>query len=441
MKTNRQKVASCAVLLALLLVPLLMVSGYTFTTAIPGEQLPPTLVWNVTWGTVATESEAHIAVDPAGYIYLHGWTHEPVPNPDVFLLKYDQNGTFLWNVTWGGAGTERPGDIDLDSEGNVYVTGATDSVAGEFDVYIMKFFPNKTLDWEESWGGPSAGDWGHDIVVNDSDSLYLTGYTRTYGAGGIRDVYVMKYALNGTHLWNDTWGVVDDVDLGRGIALGDDGNIYVTGYSVFPATGYDAFVSKYYPWGARDWTEYWSTAGNEYGRAIAVGPSTSIYMAAQKDAGDEGVVAKYDASGTMLWDEINGGAGWDSNYDITTDAAGNAYVISYSTTYHVGNGDACFFMYEPDGTLGWRKTWGGTAEEYGTSIAVNGTEDLYISGKTESYDVGGGDVFLARYKLNYETGRSPPPFIPGFVFLPVLGALLAAVACYLVWKKKVNRMG
>ena len=83
--------------------------------------------WNVTWGGAGNDFGRAVAVDPSGNVYVTGSTYSIGGDREIALVKYDSSGKNLRNVTWGGAGDDYGESIVVDSGGNVFVAGHTNS--------------------------------------------------------------------------------------------------------------------------------------------------------------------------------------------------------------------------------------------------------------------------------------------------------------------------
>jgi hypothetical protein len=307
--------------------------------------------------------------------------------------------------------------------------------------------PAPKLDWARSAGGPDI-DAGSGIATDRRGNSYLTGFfsgTATFGAGeanqteltsaGFDDVFVAKYAPDGTLLWVRSAGGTG-LDGGRGIATDRRGNSYVTGRLEGAATfgageanqteltsaGFtDLFVAKYAPDGALLWARSASGTGSEEGSGIATDRRGNSYLtgffaglfgdratfgageANQTEltsAGDLDVfVAKYAPDGALLWARSAGGTDGDQAFGTATDRRGNSYVTgSFAGMATFGAGEAnqtelisaggfndvFVAKYGPDGDLLWARSAGGTNSEEGTGIATDHRGNSYVTASSKA---------------------------------------------------------
>jgi tetratricopeptide (TPR) repeat protein len=310
-----------------------------------------TLQWNKTWGGPNDDYGHGIALDGSGNAFITGSTESYEDgNDDAFLLKYDASGNLLWNKTWGGSNYDYGHGIALDGSGNAFITGSTHSYgAGYYDAFLLKYDTSGNLLWYKTWGG-SNDDIGKGIALDGSGNAFITGSTRSYGAGD-NDAFLLKYDTSGNLLWNKTWGgSFYDEDIGYGIALDGSGNAFITGYTrSYGAGDNDAFLLKYDTSGNLLWYKTWGGSGSDYGEGISLDASGNAFITGDTrsyGAGNYDVFfLKYDSSGNLLWYKTWGGSDNDRGYGIAVDSSGNAFITGYTDSYGEGYSDAFLLKY------------------------------------------------------------------------------------------------
>jgi len=206
---------------------------------------------------------------------------------DVFVSKLDRELTRLLASTYlGGTTDDSAHSMTLDSRGNIYVTGQTESsnfptTPGAYDtsfhngdVFVSKFSRNLTSLLASTYLGGADDDVGNSLAIGSDGKIYVAGYTgssdfpTTSGSyntskGVFFDAFVSKLSGDLTSLIASTYLGGYYRDIARSIAIDSGGNIYVAGEtrsSNFPTTpgsydttyngdvsisyAYDAFVSK-----------------------------------------------------------------------------------------------------------------------------------------------------------------------------------------------------
>ena len=213
----------------------------------------PTLTWNTFLGGNQDDNGYGIAVDGSGNVYVCGISSATWGSPirpytsawDGFVAKLDSGGNLVWNTFLGGSGDDGPNGnngIALDDNGNIYVTGLSTGTwespirfYTDRDAYVAKLDNNGNLIWNTFLGG-SAGDEGFGIAVGNTGNVHVTGVstaswgspTRPYTSAW--DGFVAKLDSNGNLTWNTFLGGSGD-DLSKGIAVDVAGNFYITGGS------------------------------------------------------------------------------------------------------------------------------------------------------------------------------------------------------------------
>ena len=250
----------------------------------------------------------------------------------------------IWNTFLGEAARDWAFAIAIDGDRNTYVTGLSAATwgsplnpfSGGYDVFVAKLDANGSLLWNTFLGG-SDNDIGYGIAVDTNGNVYLNGLSRATWGSPIRpydaldDGFVAKLAANGSLLWNTFLGG-PGLDRGQArIVVDADGNSFVAGQSnatwgspVTPyAVSWDGYAAKLDTNGALQWSTFVGGSSNEYGRGIALDNDGNPYVSGDNYAVggvQDAFVAKLNASGALQWSTSFGGPGWDMGSDIVVDA-------------------------------------------------------------------------------------------------------------------------
>jgi Beta-propeller repeat len=208
-----------------------------------------------------TLNEAYgVAVSNDGSVYSTGWNlgddfGKNAGLYDVWVAKNDNNGDQQWIKQFGTKDYEFPKAIDVDSQGNVYITGWTQGDlsgknAGSYDAWVTKYDSNGNQQWIKQFG--TQGDDGSFGMKLDSDgNIFLTGYTNNSLAqtnAGSADAWVAKYDTDGNQLWIQQFGTPES-DGATSITVDNQGHVFVTGttegsFGGINAGSVDSWVAK-----------------------------------------------------------------------------------------------------------------------------------------------------------------------------------------------------
>jgi uncharacterized repeat protein (TIGR01451 family) len=290
----------------------------------------------------------------------------------------------VYSTYLGGNSGDEGSGIAVDASGNAYVTGLTGSItfptvnpfqasiADSVDAFVAKLNAAGSALIYSTYLGGHFNDWGTGIAVDTSGNAYVTGSTESFDFhtanpiqvwnGGplfSRDVFVTKLNATGSALVYSTYLGGSSNDDGYGIAVDLAGNAYVTGATIstnFPtanplqaanAGGFDAFVTTLNAAGsALVYSTYLGGNSDDEGHGIALDTSGDAYVTGRTystnlptvyplqaaNGGDsDAFVAKLNAGGSALvYATYLGGNGFDGGSGIAVDAPGNAYVTGWT---------------------------------------------------------------------------------------------------------------
>ncbi|TFG92057.1 MAG: hypothetical protein E4H15_04550 [Syntrophobacterales bacterium] len=347
----------------------------------------------------------------ASYDTSHPLIIDPTLVYSTYLGGGDQGNYSSGGADWGQS-------IAIDPSGNAYVTGVTysvdfplqfpyqdassDIVSGLANAFVTKLNASGSEIVYSTYLGGTAEDWGRSIAVDASGNAYVTGHTAStdfptlnpYQAdfAGTIDAFITKFNATGDILYSTYLGGSNG-ERGYAIAVDESGNAYVTGWT--------------------NSADFPSTEGSfQEDNAHLPGYSGSI----------DAFVTKLNSSGSALsYSPYLGGNNSDSGYGIAVDVLGNAYVTgeTFSDDFPThspyqnnlgGSFDVFVTKLNASGSvLSYSTYLGGSNNDYGYGIAVDGLGNAYLTGRTYSDNFpthnpyqgthGGGiiDAFITRF--------------------------------------------
>jgi uncharacterized repeat protein (TIGR01451 family) len=236
------------------------------------------------------EAANAIAVSSAGVAYVTGVTYsgdfpgiapgtslQSVNNGgagDVFIATLNADGSQVNYATYlGGSGWDQGQAIAVDSNGNIYVAGATNSVktttttisfplisslqqiygGGSYDAFAVKLIPDTSVPTAYSFQystylGGSDKDIAFGIAADSGGNAYVVGETMStdfpldtslqsswFGGGSDQwgDAFITKISDSGQKTWSTYLGGSDD-DWANSVAVDGSGGVYVAGSSFSP---------------------------------------------------------------------------------------------------------------------------------------------------------------------------------------------------------------
>ncbi|MFB3894967.1 MAG: beta strand repeat-containing protein [bacterium] len=385
------------------------------------------LVYSTYLGGSADDYGYGIAIDSSGNAYITGLTYStdfPTTlgvydtsangSSDVFITKLNTNGTGLVYSTFlGGSGLDSNanyldlnwhGDIAVDKDGDVYISGRTNSsdfpttpnaidisFNGAVDAFVSKLNSDGSILLYSTYLGGTGEDYGGGIAIDNSGNAYITGLTYSSdfpttpsafdpSFNGVYDAFVSKLNADATELVYSTYLGGSTYDWGQDIAVDSSDNAYVTGftYGGFPVTP-----------GAYDITHNGSY--------------------------EDVFVTKLNADGSvLLYSTYIGGSVMDYAMGIAIDGLGNAYLSgnahsddypttpgAYDTSFNGGGSDVFITKLNPAGAdLVYSTYLGGSSSDWGYGIAIDNSGNAYVTGVTYSVDF---PTTLGAFETSYKS--------------------------------------
>lgn len=316
---------------------------------------------------------------------------------DIFLAKYDENGNYLWAFNLGGASTsgfyfDAMGDMILDNQGNIYLTG---DITGTTDmdpsgntanmsagIFLAKYNSNGGYLWAFSIYGSSTSQAGKSLAVDSSNNVYMAGvFANSNGdfdpssnekklqAIGSNDYFIAKYTEDGNYLWAFNLGSTTNQSYGDiNILTDNSSNLFVSG---------------------------------NFSGIMDFDPSKEVES---YDAGGDlnMFLAKYNSNGNYIWakdiktiDNTNDGVISNIAYGMDIDSSNNVYIsgqmglpIDFDPTennaiFDISSSKKQSFLskYDEDGDYEWAVAFANTNNSLSTGLVIDSqSSNIYVTG-------------------------------------------------------------
>lgn len=362
-------------------------SGNTDIVLIKNDQ-NGNILWSRTFNGSANYKEAlrDMNVDSNGNIYLTGYTYSLPANGglrsyDYVTLKYDTNGNLLWSRTYEKTVgyDDFPTSLKIDSVGNVYVTGYSWDVNVYTDYATLKYDTNGNLLWAKRFT-TIQGEMPNEVEIDLNGNVYVTGLSQNGSQGGSNDMLTIKYDSSGQQLWQNRYNApANDDDEGYEIEVDSAGNVYVMGQSwnsqfnpevvlqkINAATGSNIWVKHYVHSQSPD-----ATVPN----AMKLDANNNIIIVGLVNLSGEFYnidvfTTKFNSDGVAQWSKTYDGPA-DEDYDadskLLLDSQGNIYIGLTSEGF--ANADMQIIKYSPTGEEVWKYRFGSPFFDYDTFLS------------------------------------------------------------------------
>lgn len=225
-------------------------------------------------GPAGGDDEASaIAVDNSGNVYVTGYSAGGSTSLDYATIKYNASGVMEWAARYNGPGNDQDAanDIKIDGSGYIYVTGQSTGSGTGFDYATIKYDP-QTGDtiWTKRYNGTDFYyDYARAIAIDSFDDIYVTGYSTSTVSG--YDYTTIKYSASGSEEWVARYSSPgSNFDLANAIAADSSGDVYITGEGIRSGSYFEYTTVKYNSSGTEEWVMDYTGPGNEDDEAAAI---------------------------------------------------------------------------------------------------------------------------------------------------------------------------
>lgn len=196
-------------------------------------------------GTNNDRAHAVVQADDGGFV-MSGFSESDdfdISNTkgsyDFWVVKIDENGTLLWEKSFGGTGIEVSYDIKKTPDGNYAILGHTFSTDtdvsrnhGESDVWLIKIDDNGNLLWEKTFGGSEFDD-AKGLDITPEGGFVIAGNSKSMDGDatenkGENDLWFIKTDSEGNLTHQKSFGG-SGLDFGFDVTYSEDSSIVLVG--------------------------------------------------------------------------------------------------------------------------------------------------------------------------------------------------------------------
>ena len=311
-------------------------------------------------------------------------------------VSFDDYPRLTWGTFLGGGGVDAGWSVAVDEEGNVYVSGVTYSAdfpllnavqrsfGGEKDVFVAKFSPEGELIFATYLGG-SISEEGNGLAVDQQGNVYVAGETYSpdfpvknawqAAFAGDEDAYVAKLDGQGHLLFSTFIGGSESEEVDD-ITVDRQGNVYLGGEV------YSDDFPLLHPW------------------------QTEVYGMDDEDA----FLSIFNSDGQLIYSTYIGAPQRDQIFRIAVDEHGIVYAAGMSSspafpvvnplqgTYGGGWDDCIVLKFDPwHNQMLYSSFFGGVGRDECWGLDIDNDGLIYLSGATNSWNFPVRRAFQPRY--------------------------------------------
>jgi hypothetical protein len=346
----------------------------------------PANIWAHRYGGTDDKGFNELVVDPFGNMVGLGYFYDTLTinslftslgAADIFVAKFDGNGNPLWSKHLGGAFGDNAFDVTTDRVGNVIAVGSTNATLSDGNMYVVKYAPDGTQRFLKTFGAGDDSTQAAEYVTTDlSKNIIVSGeFNGSLNLGGATlhnqgapTVFLAKLDQNGNHIWSKRFlGSTEFLFSLGGMETSVDGQ--TTLFGILDGT---------------------LNFGN--------GPLSTA-------GGADIFLARFDANGNVLWAHKYGDVGDQYPGNIAINESGQIAMIGYAsssftlggtTLTPAGGFDPFLGVFTPEGTHVWSKMFTGAGTQYGLDVTWASNQDVLMTARGNgTLNFGGGPVTIA----------------------------------------------
>lgn len=278
-------------------------------------------------------------------------------------------------------------------------------------LWLLRLDQNGSLLWDRTFGGfvSSSGDGGWSVQETDDGGFIATGYTQSEGSGG-KDLWLIRTDSNGSLIWDRAFGGRED-DVGMSVLESSDGCFVVAGRSASFGRGEDdMWLLKTDSNGSELWNSTFGGAGDDAAFQV-VELEDGYALAGRTQSGQDGQRIR------LIRVDLRGGRIWEKTYQGSSGASIQAtgdggFIIAGRIDDELTGRDALLIGTDSTGREKWSLRAGGSQDDIGTFVSCAADGGYLMAGITSSFGMGREDAWLVRIEGEESTDQEEGYALP-----------------------------
>ena len=412
--------------------------------------------WSQTFGGSEYEEGTAIVETADGGFAISGRTAsfgEVLGTDEVWLVRCDENGTHLWNQTYGG-GMIRGGAMDAFYK-SVRLEGLTDGgflisshtanySVGDADGWLIRTDADGNHLWNYTYGGPDD-EYFVDSVECSDGGFISAGFTQNETVGNV-DGWLIRTDADGNHLWNYTYGgptfgevVYDIIEVSTGgfLLTGWTGDFeYVDNPNDFEGVT-SCWIVRVDAFGTPLWDQTYGT--DHLGTsAIECQDGDFAFIGSIGNRSErifDVILVRINVNGDHLWNQTYGDDDIEAAYEFA-ECSDGGFAIFTLNWINSANSDAWFIRTNENGITRWSQTYGGNYFDQFWSGIIASNGDFVAVGKTHSFGPGDGAMWVVRIPDEFPVGPGPLPLPWIRIIVGVSIAVIVVIIVFYLYRER-----
>jgi subtilisin family serine protease len=343
------------------------------------------LLWQLQYDKNSGIDYATSVTSFGGFIYVTGASFDATHgNLDYLTLKISEQGQILWEARYDNGGMDVPSSIQVDVQGNLFVTGGSWSNHSNYDCLTLKYDANGVQKWATRYDYSSGYDFAMALTPDNAGGCVVTGASGSSLQNW--DFVALRYNFNG--VTQDVQRMVSpDNGFDKPVDIKKDaqGHFYILGSIAANQT--DIKIVKLNSQLGVEWTKTFDGGFADEPAKMQLDHQGNVYVvgySTNDQGGKAFITLKYDNAGNEMWSR--------QHFAEQVTQTAEAKSVDVDTEGHVlvtgkmqqkdGSFDYLTVQYDENGETLWEKTFDNHGLEEAKDIHVDGNKNVYVLGKT-----------------------------------------------------------